>query len=92
MIDKKRQIVYNNEKLTEFLLYKSSNGDIKIDVFLQNETIWLPQKKIAQLFDVDRTVVTRHIKNIFESQELNENSVCAKNAHTAEDGKIFIGL
>ena len=79
----------NNEPLTEFLLYKSSTGDIKVDVFIQDETIWLPQKKIAQLFDVDRTVITKHLKNIFVSLELDENSVCAKFAHTANDGKNY---
>jgi len=54
-------------------------------VFFQGETVWLPQKKIAELFDVDRTVVTKHIKNIFDSLELNQNIVCANFAHTAND-------
>ena len=52
-------------------------GDVKIDVLLQNETIWLPQKKIAQLFDVQRPAITKHLKNIFESGELDENVVCS---------------
>lgn len=54
----------------EFLLYKTPNGEVKVDVLLQNETIWLPQKKIAELFDVQRPAVTKHLKNIFESGEL----------------------
>jgi len=78
-----------NQKLTEFLLYKWNSWEIKVDVLLQNETIWLPQKKIAELFDVDRTVVTKHIKNIFENLELEENSVCANFAHTASDWKKY---
>lgn len=56
---------------------------------MQDETIWLTQQKIADLFGVDRTVVTKHLKNIFESNELDPNSVCAKIAHTAADGKIY---
>ena len=81
----------NDEKSTEFLLYKNPNGDIKIDVFLQNETIWLPQKKIAQLFEVDRTVITKHIKNIFESHELDEKSNVQKMhfAHSAKPIKFY---
>jgi hypothetical protein len=62
---------------TEFLLYKTSNGDVKIDVLLQNETIWIPQKKIAELFDVQRPAITKHLKNIFESGELDEKVVCS---------------
>ena len=55
---------------TEFLLYKTPNGDIKVDVLLQNETIWLPQKKIAELFGVKVPAISKHLKNIFESGEL----------------------
>ena len=54
-----------------------------------NETIWCTQKALAALFDVDRTVITKHLKNIFESEELQMDSVCAKFAHTAEDGKTY---
>ena len=71
---KPKALSVRDEKLTEYLLYKNPNGDIKVDVFIQNETVWLPQNKIAQLFDVDRTVVTKHIKNIFYSNELEEIS------------------
>ena len=74
MSDKNKPIIYNNEKLTEFLLYKSSNGDVKIDVLLQNETIWLPQKKIAQLFDVNVPAISKHLNNIFESVELEKGA------------------
>ena len=74
---------------TEFLLYKTPNGEIKIEIFLKNENIWLNQEKIAMLFGVDRSVITKHLKNIFETFELNENSVCAKFAHTALDGKNY---
>jgi hypothetical protein len=74
---------------TEILLYKTPNGAIKVEMYLQNETIWLSQQKIADLFAVERSVVTKHLKNIFDTQELDPNSVCAKIAHTAADGKTY---
>jgi len=64
----------NNDKLTEFLLYKSPTGDIKVDVLLRNETIWLPQKKIAQLFDVNIPAISKHLNNVFISGELNKEA------------------
>lgn len=78
-----------NDEMTDFILYTSPDGEIKVDVFFHNENIWLTQKKIAKLFDVDRTVITKHLKNIFESGELDKNSVSAKIAHTANDNKIY---
>jgi len=77
------------DEMTEFLLYTSAQGNIKVEVFLHNETIWLTQKRISELFGVDRSVITKHLKNIFESNELDENSVCAKIAHTANDNKTY---
>ena len=64
----------NNEQLTEFLLYKSPNGDIKVDVLLQDETIWLPQKKIALLFGVKVPAISKHLNNIYDSGELQKAS------------------
>ena len=58
----------------EFLLYKSSNGDVKVDVLLQNETIWMPQKKMAELFDVKIPAISKHLKNIYESEELSKEA------------------
>ena len=60
---------------TEFLLYKTPNGDIKVDVLLQNETIWMPQKKIAELFNVNVPAISKHFKNIFNRGELDEKVV-----------------
>ena len=74
MTQKNTQIIVP-EELTEFLLYTSPNGDIKVDVFLQNETIWLSQKKIADLFNVGVPAISKHLKNIFESGELDEKVV-----------------
>lgn len=88
MAKKNTKIVLNNS-FTEFLLYTTPNGKVKVDIFLHNENIWLTQSKIAELFGIDRSVVTKHLQNIFESNELQENSVCAKFAHTADDGKKY---
>lgn len=77
------------EGFNEILLYTTPNGKVKVEIYLQNETIWLTQQKIADLFGVDRSVVTKHLKNIFESDELDEISVSAKIAHTASDGKNY---
>ncbi len=73
----------------QILFYTTADGDVKMDVLLSDETVWLTQKCMAELFDVDRSVVTKHLKNIFSEGELNENSVCAIFAHTASDGKIY---
>lgn len=81
-----KQLPSNN---SDFILYTSADGEVRVDVFVDDETVWLTQKAIANLFDVDRTVITKHLKNIFDSAELEENSVCAKIAHTAEDGKSY---
>ena len=77
-----------SEGFNEILLYTTPNGKVKVEIYLQNETIWLPQQKIADLFGVDRTVVTKHIGNIFKSGELNEQVVCANFAHTTQHGAI----
>lgn len=73
----------------QFQLYNLPDGSGSVQVYVEGETIWLTQKAMAQLFDVDRTVITKHLKNIFESGELQEDSVCAKFAHTAADGKNY---
>lgn len=71
------------------IFYQTENQKVTINVTYQNESFWLSQKLIAQLFGVDRTVITKHLKNIFETDELIEDSVSAIFAHTAEDGKNY---
>lgn len=71
---------------TEFLLYKSENGKIKVDVLVQDETVWLTQIQMAELFGRDRTVVTKHINNIFKEGELEEKSN-VQNLHFAHSDK-----
>ena len=73
----------------DFLVFTKDSKEDTIEVRVQDGNIWLTQKAIGQLFDVDRSVVTKHIKNIFESGELVENTVCAKFAQTADDGKNY---
>ena len=58
-----------------FLLYKTPNGEVKVDVLIQNETVWMPQKRIAELFDVKVPAISKHLKNIFNSGELDEKVV-----------------
>lgn len=79
----------SKEGFNEILLYTTPNGNVKVEIYLQNETIWLTQQRIADLFGVERSVVTKHLRNIFQSGELQEVSVSAKIAHTASDGKSY---
>ena len=73
--------------LGEILIYNPDDA-IKLDVWMERETVWLTIKQLAQLFDRDRTVIGRHIKNIFSEGELDPSLVCAKFAHTGEYGRI----
>lgn len=73
----------------EFLIFQAEDKAQGVQVFYKDETIWASQKAIAALFDVDRSVITKHLKNIFETGELQPDSVSAKFAHTAEDGKTY---
>lgn len=72
----------------KFLLYKSGDTDISIDVIIANETLWATQKSIAQLFDVSVPTISRHFRDIFESGELDEKVVVAKNVITTQHGAI----
>jgi len=74
----------------EFLIFTKQSGENTIEVRIEDETVWLTQKLMSVLFEKDRTVITKHIKNIFQEGELDEKSVCANFAHTAEDGKEYV--
>ena len=76
------------DELTEFLLYTTPNSDIKVETYLHNETLWLPQKRIAELFGVQRPAITKHLKNIFDSGELEEKVVCSILEHTTNHGAL----
>ena len=73
---------------SEILLYQTEDGQTKIDVRLEEETVWLSQAQMGELFQKERSVITRHIKNIFEEGELQEDLVCANFAHTTQHGAI----
>lgn len=77
------------ENEIQFLLYSMPDEQGKVQVIVKDGTIWCTQKAMAQFFGVDRSVITKHLKNIFDSGELRQESVCAKNALTAADGKKY---
>ncbi len=86
MADNKLQI---RNSTVDFLVFTKDAHEDGIEVRIQDNNVWLTQKAIGQLFDVDRSVVTKHLKNVFESGELSETSVCAIFAQTADDGKTY---
>ena len=74
---------------TETLIYQSEDGALQLPVALENETVWLSQAQMAELFGTQRPAITKHLRNIFKSAELSENAVCSILEHTAEDGKNY---
>ncbi len=76
-----------NNSFTEFLLYTTPDGKVKVEIFLRNENIWLTQAKIAELFGVDRSVIAKHLQNIFAEGELNKEATCAKIAQVQKEGE-----
>lgn len=77
------------ENQSLILFYTADDGRTKLQVKLEDETVWLTQKQIAELFEKSRVTVTEHIRNIFTEGELQETSVCRNFRHTAEDGKTY---
>ena len=73
----------------EFLFYQSDDGRIRLQVRLEAESVWLTQAQLSELFQRERSVITKHIRNIFEETELEEQAVCANFARTAADGKTY---
>lgn len=74
----------------DFLVFtKENNSADTIEVRVQDGNVWLTQKASGQLFDIDRSVVTKHLQNVFAAGELVESSTCANFAHTADDGKTY---
>ncbi len=86
---KKKNHIIPNNSFTEFLLYTTPNGKVKVEIFLRDENVWLTQAKIAELFDVGIPAVNKHLKNIFDSGELQEDSVISILETTASDGKTY---
>ena len=73
----------------DFLVFTKDAGEDSVEVRVQDGDVWLTQKAMAQLFDVGRTAITKHLKTVFADGELDQNSVCAKMAQTADDGKNY---
>ena len=76
-----------DEKKNEIILFE--NQGVKLEVNLKDETVWLTQKQMGELFGKDRRTITRHIQNIYKDEELDENTVCSFFEHTASDGKKY---
>ena len=72
----------------QLIIYQTSDGKVKIETHFENDTVWLNVEQIAKLFQRDRSVIFKHIRNIFGNGELNEELVCAKFAHTTQHGTI----
>ena len=70
-------------------IYQTPDHQTQVEVKFDHDTVWLNQKQLTALFDRERSVISKHISNIFKEKELEKNSVCAKIAHTAEDGKVY---
>ncbi len=77
------------QAFSNIVVFKTAQGKVNIDVFYYEKTLWLTQKKIAELFEKGRSTITEHLTNIFKDGELEENSVCRDFRHTAEDGKTY---
>ena len=71
----------------QIVIYQTEDGQTQVDVRLENETVWLTQKQIAELFGTKRPAITKHLKNIYASEELDENSTCSILEHMGNDGK-----
>jgi hypothetical protein len=86
LVKKKMNVPVPNNSFTEFLLYTTPNGKVKVEIFLRNENVWLTQGRIADLFGVDRSVITKHLQNIYEEGELGKEATCAKIAQVQNEG------
>jgi hypothetical protein len=79
----------NESRGGEVVVYVAPDGEVRVDVRLERETVWLTQQQMADLFGRERSVITKHVRNLFREGELESESVCAKFAHTAGDGKTY---
>ena len=84
---KKDKNIKPSDELSDFILYTAPSGEVRIEIYVQNETVWLTQQKIADLFGVDRTVVTKHLKNIYTEGELEKTATSAKYAQVQKEGE-----
>ena len=80
----------NNElqKIENFVIFQTETGKVNVEVYFQNDTLWLTQKAMATLFEKGRSTITEHLKQIFVDGELDENMVCRNFRHTTQHGAI----
>jgi hypothetical protein len=76
-------------KENQLIVYESEDGQIKLEIDLQDDSLWLNQEQMANLFATDRSGIAKHIKNIYLVQELKEEYTCAKITQTGSDGKVY---
>ncbi|MBD1399998.1 virulence RhuM family protein [Pelovirga terrestris] len=76
--EKNEKQLSTRDELTEFLLYAARNGDVKVEIIFHNETVWLTQKRMAELFGVDVSTINEHLKNIYKTGELEESATIGK--------------
>ena len=79
----------NESRGGEVVVYEAPDGQVRFEVRLERETVWLSLNQMAELFGRDKSVISRHLRNVFESEELEREAVVAKNATTAADGKAY---
>ena len=89
MADTKKDKLQIRNSTVDFLVFTKDAHEDGIEVRVQDHDVWLTQKAIARLFDVDRSVVTKHLKNVYESGELSEDATCANFAQVADNGKTY---
>ncbi len=89
MMDISEQLESIAPDLGSIILYQAEEGRTALDVQLKDETVWLSQQQMAALFGTERSVITKHVNNIFKTEELARDAVCAKFAHTAADNKTY---
>ena len=89
MPDRKKDTFQIRNSTVDFLVFTRDAHEDGIEVRVQDQDVWLTQKAIAQLFEVDRSVVTKHLKNVYESGELSEAATCANFAQVADNGKTY---
>ena len=80
----------NKENKSELIIYQTEDGQTRLQVKMEDETVWLTQEQMAELFDKGRTTITEHIQNVFKENELDKKSVCREFRRTGPDGKEYV--
>ena len=83
-------MLMNEESKGEIIIYRAEDGETRLEVSLKEDTVWLDAHQMADLFQRDRTVIVRHIRNIYKTGELVPDATCAKIAQVAKDGKTRV--